>query len=96
VRTADGGALVFFSDNLKSVTAVPAVLALSAHIHQGNPIPVPAEFAPLLAAREAGPRVKLETDYEMAFVAILPPASAKNAKIQIIGLGGAPSSASGK
>ena len=96
LRMANGGALVFYSQSLNCLTEVPAELAQSASVSPGKPIAVPADFAPLLSPREANPRVKLETQYSLAFVAIDPPASAKNAKIQIIGMGGSPSSAEGR
>jgi hypothetical protein len=95
LRTASGGALVIYAMYLNSTTEVPAELAESSHVRPGRPIAVPPEFAPLLKAGSPVARKRLLTQYTLAFAAIDPPASASNAKIQVIGMGGAPSWASG-
>lgn len=91
LRTADGAALVFYTMYLNTTTEVPAELAQSATVKSGRPIPVPPDFVPLLARHQAVPHIRLKTQYDLTFAAIDPPASAPNAKIQVIGMGGAPS-----
>lgn len=95
LRTADGGALAFYSMYLNATTEVPAELAESATIVPGKPIAAPPEFAPLLKAGAPVPRKRLLTQYSLGFAAIDPPASASDAKIQVIAMGGGPSWASG-
>lgn len=94
LRTADGGALVFYSMDLDTITEVPAVLAQANSVKAGKPIAIPPEFIPLLPPRHVPPRVRVKTQYMLTFAAIDPPASARNAKIQIIAADGTPSWAS--
>jgi hypothetical protein len=95
LRTADGGALVLYAMYLNATTEVPAELAESSDVRPGRAIAVPPEFAPLLAPGTPVARKRLLTQYTLAFAATDPPASASNAKIQVIAMGGAPSWVSG-
>lgn len=89
LRTASGGALVFYAMYLNTTIEVPAATH-SGTAKSGRPIAVPPEFVPLLAPREKAPRERLKTEYVLTFAAIDPPASAPSAKINVIGMGGAP------
>lgn len=90
LRLAGGGALVFYSDYLDETVLTPSELAQDNPVKPGPPIPIPATFRALVPAHESNPDVKLETQYDLDFAAIDPPASAKNAKIQVIAMGGVP------
>jgi hypothetical protein len=82
LRTTDGGALVIYPAYLDSTLS-------------GQSLTVPPQFLPLLpAGSTAKPLDKVNLQYMMTFAAIDPPASARNSKIQVIGMGGAPSWAS--
>ena len=87
LRTADGGALVFFTMYLDSTIAVPAELNESEPVNPGPPITVPGELKVLLPAGTAAPRVELERQDLLSFAAVDPPAGA--GKIQVIALGDA-------
>jgi hypothetical protein len=83
LRTADGGALVMYSMSLDTTISHPGVLS-------GSPIPVPAGVVPLLgAATEIGFHQVL-ADWTYEYAAVDPPATAQNAKVQIIGAYGGP------
>lgn len=83
LRTADGGALVLYSMYLNTTTAHPGLVS-------GSPIPVPAGFVPLLAApTEVGYHEVLAT-WTFEYAAVDPPATAQNAKVQVIGADGGP------
>lgn len=88
LRTADGGALVFYAMNLYTTVKAPSKPDAA---KAGRTIAVPPEFVPLLPPGAATmARASLRTQYTMAFAAIDPPASAANAKIQFIAVDGAP------
>ncbi|MCL2581624.1 MAG: hypothetical protein FWE35_04120 [Streptosporangiales bacterium] len=93
LRLANGGALVFYSDALNETEETPSELNLANPVTPGKVIPVPGPFKVLIPSHESKPTDKLETDYDLDFAAIDPPASAKNAKIQVITMGGVPTSA---
>jgi hypothetical protein len=76
LRTADGGALVFFAMYLNTTIAVPAELNGSEPINPGPPIAVPGNLRWMLPAG-AVPRVKLEEQDLFSFVAVDPPAGGK-------------------
>lgn len=95
VRTADGGALVFYDMYLNAVTEVPAELSLASTVPPGKPIAIPPPFIPLAPGHQTPARVKLNTQYDLSFAAIDPPASRQNAKIQVIAMGGSPNWVSG-
>jgi len=86
LRTADGGALVFYAMSLNVTVAVPDVINKADPVHSGPPIQVPAYLLPFLPQGRPAPLVQLSSDQLLSFVAIDPPAG--NAKIQVIAIGG--------
>ncbi len=86
LRTAGGGALVFYSMYLDTTVEVPAVLNDAEPVSPGPPITVPADLMPLLTLGEQAPRVELEGQDLLSFAAIDPPPG--SAKIQVIAIGG--------
>jgi hypothetical protein len=96
VRTANGGALVFYSGFLGLTTEVPAELAQADTIPIGPLISIPPEFAPLLPAHDVPPRRELRASYTLTFAAIDPPATSAPQKIQVIAIGGGPTSISSR
>lgn len=93
LRTADGGALVFYTMYLDTVVETPSVYAEDSPVLPGPPISVPPQFAPLLPARTPSPKYKLTTQFVLDFAAVDPP-SAAGAKISVIAIGGGPNWAS--
>jgi hypothetical protein len=91
LRTADGGAVVFYAMYLNSTTEVPAELAQSNSVHSGPPIAIPPEFTPLLPAGTKSPHKRMTIQYQLAFAAVDPPASAPDQKVQVLAASGAPS-----
>ena len=84
LRLAGGGALVFYGMYLNTTTEHPNLV-------EGAPIPVPAAFAPLLGEpTEIGYHAVFAT-WACQFAAIDPPASARDAKLDIIGWQSGPS-----
>jgi hypothetical protein len=83
LRTADGGALVLYSMYLDTTTEHPGNAA-------GPPIPVPAEFTPLLAAPAQVGYRQVTANWTYEFAAVDPPQTAHGAKVQVIGGSGAP------
>jgi hypothetical protein len=84
LRLADGGALVLYGMYLNTTTEHPNLVA-------GSPIPVPAGFGPLLAAPTEIGYHAVYANWTYQFAAIDPPATARNAKLQVIAAQGAPS-----
>jgi len=84
LRTADGGALVFFTMYLNTTIAVPAELNQSRPINPGPPIAIPGDMRWMLPAGTV-PRVKLERQDLYNFAAIDPPAG--GGKIKVIAAG---------
>jgi hypothetical protein len=84
LQTTDGGALVLYGMYLNTTTEHPGLVS-------GSPIPVPASFTPLLAAPTEVGYHAVYANWTFQYAAIDPPASAKNAKIQVIAGGGGPS-----
>ena len=84
LRLADGGALVLYGMYLDTANQHPNLVA-------GTPIPVPAAFAPLLAAPTEVGYHAVYGNWTYQFAAIDPPATAQNAKLQVIAAQGAPS-----
>lgn len=82
LRTADGGALVFFAMYENTTIAVPAALNGSEPVLPGPPIKVPGDMGWMLPAGTV-PRVKLERQDLYSFVAVDPPSG--HGKIQLIG-----------
>jgi hypothetical protein len=86
IRTKDGGALVFFAMYLNNTVEVPGELNQSVPpFKPGPPITVPAELKAMLPAGTT-PRLQLETQDLLSFVAVDPPAG--QGKIQVIAQGG--------
>jgi hypothetical protein len=89
LRTADGGALVFYAMYLNTTVQTPESLNQSLPLNPGPKISVSQVLAPLLPAGQAAPRIKLEGQQLLSFAAVDPPASASTtAKIQVIAIGG--------
>jgi hypothetical protein len=83
LRTADGGALVMYAMSLNTTTEYPGLAS-------GSPIPVPANFVPLLGAPTEIGYHEVLADWTFEYAAVDPPSTAQNAKVQIIGAGGGP------
>jgi len=92
LRTAAGGALVFYAMTLNTTVAVPDVINKANPIHSGPPIQVPANLKPLLPPDQPTPLIQLQSEQLLSFAAIDPPAT--NSKIQVIAIGGGLTSAS--
>ncbi len=92
LRTAAGGALVFYAMTLTATVAVPDEINKANPIHPGPPIQVPLPLQMLLPASQPAPRVQLSSDQELSFAALDPPQA--NAKLQLIAIGGGLTSAS--
>jgi hypothetical protein len=91
LRTADGGALVFYAMTLNTTVAVPDVIDKGNPIHSGPPIQVPADLRMLLPPGRPAPLVQLQSQQVLSFTAI-DPAPGKS-KIQVIAMGGGLASA---
>jgi hypothetical protein len=85
LRTADGGALVMYAMYLETSTAHYGLAS-------GSPIPVPANFVPLLAAPTEIGYHAVFANWTFEYAAVDPPVTAQGAKVQIIGAGGGPTS----
>lgn len=92
LRTADGGALVFYTMTLNTTVAVPDYINKANPIHSGPPIQVPADVQALLPKGQPAPRVQLSSVQTLSFAAVDPAQS--TAKIQVIAIGGGLTSAS--
>jgi hypothetical protein len=84
LQTASGGALVLYGMYLNTTTEHPNLVP-------GAPIPVPANFSPLLAAPTEVGYHAVYANWTFQYAAIDPPATAKDAKVQVIASGGGPS-----
>jgi hypothetical protein len=88
LRTADGGALVFYAMYLNTTVEVPAVLGKGV-VKPGPPITVPGYLTPLLPPAKTAPRESLEAQQLLSFAAVDPPSgTGANGKIQVIAIGG--------
>jgi hypothetical protein len=89
LRTADGGALVFYGMFLDSAVEVPAIANKGA-VKTGPPITVPGYLAFLLTPGQPVPRLRLTIQQLLSFVAVDPPAGTASTapKIQVIAIGG--------
>lgn len=83
LRTADGGVLVLYAMYLNTTTEHPGNLP-------GSPIPLPAEFAPLITTGTTIGHRGVDANWTYEFVAVDPPATAHGAKVEVIGGSGAP------
>lgn len=86
LRTASGGALVFYAMYLNTTVQTPASLNQSRPLNPGREISVSQLLAPLLPPGQSAPRVKLEGQQLLSFAAVDPPAN--GGKIQVIAVGG--------
>lgn len=86
LRTAAGGALVFYAMYLNTTVQTPASLNLGRPLNPGRAISVSQSLAPLLGHGRPSPRIKLEGQQLLSFAAVDPPAN--GGKIQVIGIGG--------
>jgi hypothetical protein len=84
LKLADGGALVLYGMYLNTSNEHPNLTA-------GTPIPVPAAFTPLLAASTEVGYHAVFANWAYEFAAIDPPATARDAKLQVIANQSAPS-----
>jgi hypothetical protein len=84
LRLAHGGALVLYGLFLNTVNEHPNLKA-------GSAIPVPANFAPLLAAPTEIGYHAVYANWTYQFASIDPPASARGGKLTVIAATGAPS-----
>jgi hypothetical protein len=92
LRTADGGALVFYAMYLNTTVEVPAALNKSEPVNPGPPITVPPYLTPLLKPGQSAPRTSLEAQQLLSFAAVDP--APGTGKIAVIGIGGGPNYAS--
>jgi hypothetical protein len=92
LRTAGGGALVFYAMTLSTTVAVPDVINDADPIRSGPPIQVPPPVNALLPKGQPTPLVQLQSQQILSFAAVDPPTP--NAKIQVIAIGGGLTSAS--
>jgi hypothetical protein len=86
LRTAAGGALVFYAMTLTTTVAVPDVINKADPVRSGPPIQVPLAVRMLLPPGRPAPLVQLSSDQTLSFAAIDP--APGNAKIQVIAMGG--------
>ena len=92
LRTAAGGALVFYAMSLNTTVAVPDVINKANPVHSGPPIQVPIDVQMLLPLGRPAPLVQLSASQTLSFAAVDP--ASGNAKIQVIAIGGGLTSAS--
>ena len=92
LRTAAGGALVFYTMTLTTTVAVPDVVNKGNPVHSGLPIQVPVELLMLLPTGRRAPLVQLESEQTLSFAAVDP--SPGTGKIHVVALGGGPTGAS--
>ena len=91
LRTAGGGALVFYTMALDTTIAVPGYIDKADPVRSGPPIQVPVNVRRLLPAGQAAPLIHLQTEQLLSFAAIDPPSTA--GKIRVIAVGGGLTSA---
>ena len=84
LRLAGGGALILYGMYLNTSNEHPNLVA-------GAPIPIPAAFTPLLAAPTEVGYHAVFANWAYEFAAIDPPATTRNAKLQVIAAQGDPS-----
>jgi hypothetical protein len=92
LRTASGGALVFYAMSLATTVAVPDYINKADPIHSGPPIKVPAAVKALLPSGQSTPLVQLSSDQTLSFVAVDP--AQGPAKIKVVAMGGGLTAAS--
>jgi hypothetical protein len=90
LRTADGGALVFYSMYLDSTVEVPAILNKGV-VTAGPPITVPGYLDFLLPSGKPAPRLRVDMQQLLSFTAVDPSAGRGEIgteKITVIAMGG--------
>ena len=92
LRTAGGGALVFYTMALDTTIAVPGYIDKANPVRSGPPIQVQVNVRRLLPVGQAAPLIYLQTEQLLSFAAIDPPSTA--GKIRVIAVGGGLTSAS--
>jgi hypothetical protein len=88
VKTANGGALVFYTMYLNTTVETRSALNQDIPVLSGPGIVVPGFVRPLLSPRLWSPQRRLQVQDILTFAAIDPPAAGKSAKIQVIAVGG--------
>ncbi len=84
LQTADGGALVLYAMYLNTQIEHPGDVP-------GPPIPVPANFAPLITTPQPRLAIKgVAANWTYEFAAVDPPQTAHGTKVEVIGGSGAP------
>ena len=91
LRTAGGGALVFYTMALDTTIAVPGYIDKADPVRSGPPIQVPVSVRRLLPASQPAPLIDLQSEQLLSFAAIDPPSTA--GKIRVIAIGGGLTSA---
>jgi hypothetical protein len=92
LRTAAGGALVFYAMTLSTTVAVPGYLSKADPVLSGLPIRVPADLMELLPAGQAAPLIQLSAEQTLSFTAVDP--APGQGKIRVIAIGGGLTAAS--
>jgi len=94
LRTAAGGALVFYAMALDITVAVPGYINKADPVRSGPPIQVPVNVQRLLPPGQPAPLIDLQSEQLLSFAAVDPPSAPSTAgKIQVITLGGGLASA---
>lgn len=86
LRTANGGALVFYAMYLNTTVQTPGSLAHAEPPNTGPPISVSTAISPLLTRGKRAPRTELQGQQLLSFAAVDPPGS--TGKIAAIAIGG--------
>jgi hypothetical protein len=86
LRTAAGGALVFYSMALDTTVAVPGYINKADPVRSGPPIQMPSDIQRLLPAGQPAPLIALQAEQLLSFAAIDPPST--GGKIRVIAMGG--------
>lgn len=94
LRTANGGALVFYTMYLNTVTEATKAPPRNSHAPLPT-VPVPAEYKPFLPKTTGTLHHQLTGDQTLQFAALVPPATSQTGKIQVIGSAGGPTYAHG-
>lgn len=92
LRTAGGGALVFYAMYMNTTVEVPALLNKATPVNPGPPITIPSYLTPLLSPGQSAPRKSLEAQQLLSFAAVDP--ASGTGKIAVIAIGGGPDYAS--
>ena len=91
LRTAAGGALIFYAMALDTTVAVPGYIDKADPILSGPPIQVPVDVQRLLPSGQPAPLIELQSEQLLTFAAVDPPST--GGKIQVIAIGGGLTSA---